>query len=67
MSPFGLLNDPNQSIRFIVDKAMINEAKVEDKLLNFHPIVDFLTTLVSIDDLMKFVKYCGHEIEFADL
>ena len=67
VSPFGLLNDPNQSIRLILDKGMINEAKVEDKLLNFHPIVDFLTTLVSIDDLMKFVKYCGHEIEFADL
>ena len=67
VSPFGLLNDPNQSVRFIVDRAMINEAKVEDKLLNFHPIVDFLTTLVSLDDLMKFVKFCGHEIEFADL
>ena len=67
VSPFGLLNDPNQSIRFIVDKAMINEAKIKDKLLNFHPIVDFLTTLISADDLMKFVKYCGHEIELADL
>ena len=67
VSPFGLINDPEHSVRFIVDKAMVKEAREKDVLLNFHPIVDFLTTLMSVDDLMKFVAYCGHEAELVDL
>ena len=67
VSPFGLINDPEHSVRFIVDKAMVKEAREKDVLLNFHPIVDFLTTLMSVDDLMTFVAHCGHEAELVDL
>ena len=67
VSPFGLINDPKNSIRFIVDRSLVNEAKTRNDLLNFHPFVDFLTTLISCDDLMKFVNYCGHEVELVDL
>ena len=56
VSPFGLINDTEHSVRFVVDKAMVKGAKKKNELLNFHPIVDFLTTLLTIDDLLKFVK-----------
>lgn len=67
VSPFGLINDTELSVRFVVDKAMVKEVKKKNELLNFHPIVDFLTTLVTVDDMLKFVKYCGHKVEMLNL
>ncbi len=64
VSPFGLINDKQNSVKFIVESAL---AQSNGQMLNFHPVVDFLTTLISFDDLMEFVEYTGHSPQFVDM
>ncbi len=64
VSPFGLINDKQNSIKFIVESSL---AQSNGEKLNFHPVVDFLTTLISFDDLMDFVEYTGHIPHFVDM
>lgn len=67
LTPFGLINDPQNTVRFVVDEALLKKAQSSKALLNFHPFVDFLTTLVSFEDLAKFVEFTGHKMELVSL
>jgi Ala-tRNA(Pro) deacylase len=56
VTPFALINDPDARIKVVLDAAML-----EHDQLNFHPLVNTMTTTISSADLLKFVRACGHE------
>ncbi|MFC1854589.1 prolyl-tRNA synthetase associated domain-containing protein [Candidatus Dependentiae bacterium] len=62
VTPFALLNQTSQGIAVILDEKMM-----EHETLNFHPMRNDMTTSVSKDDFIKFVKLCGHTPAIIDL
>ena len=55
VTPFGLINDKNASVNVILDQAMMAHER-----LNFHPLKNDATTTIAADDLLKFIRACGH-------
>jgi Ala-tRNA(Pro) deacylase len=55
VTPFGLINDINNRINVILDEAMMRETP-----LNYHPLKNDATTSIAPDDLITFMKSCGH-------
>jgi len=64
VSPFGLLNDFDKSVKFIIDESLTRN---EYALLNFHPFVEHLTTVITLNDLIKFVEYTDHLVHIVEL
>jgi Ala-tRNA(Pro) deacylase len=56
VTPFGLINDTANRVTVILDEAMMKQAP-----LNYHPLKNDATTAISPDDLLKFIRSCGHE------
>lgn len=63
VTPFGILHDQCHPIRVIIDSSLTNP----DELLNFHPFVPWLTTVIKFSDLNKFVTFCGYHLEVIHL
>ncbi len=55
VSPFGLINDADHRVTFVLDQRL---AAMEP--LNFHPLVNNATTAISAADFAKFVEAAGH-------
>ena len=55
VTAFALINDPECKVRVVLDTAML-----EHKQVNFHPLVNTMTTSISSQDLLRFVAACGH-------
>jgi Ala-tRNA(Pro) deacylase len=55
VTPFGLINDTSQRTNVILDEAMMRQTP-----LNYHPLKNDATTAISPDDLIAFIKSCGH-------
>ena len=51
VTPFGLMNDKNNKIKFFLDKNILNHEKV-----NFHPLVNNLTVSLYTNDFVRFMK-----------
>ncbi|MEL8055691.1 MAG: prolyl-tRNA synthetase associated domain-containing protein [Pseudomonadota bacterium] len=65
VTAFGLINDPDEKVRFIVDAALM-----AFDIVNFHPLTNTATTAISSADLRKFVEATGHtltEVDFTAL
>ncbi|HYI88909.1 MAG TPA: prolyl-tRNA synthetase associated domain-containing protein [Beijerinckiaceae bacterium] len=56
VTPFALLNDADRRVAVVLDAALMTFARV-----NFHPLVNSMTTTVARDDLVAFLKATGHE------
>lgn len=56
VTAFGLVNDRDHRVRFVLDKAL-DDADV----VNFHPLTNTATTAVSRDDLHAFLAAVGVE------
>lgn len=56
VTPFALINDTEQQVRVVLDAKML-----EHELLNYHPLTNEATIAVKRDDLLTFVRACGHE------
>ena len=56
VTPFALINDPAQQVRVVLDEAMMRLDR-----LNFHPLLNTATTTIGRDDLLAFIRSCGHE------
>ncbi|MBC8240755.1 MAG: prolyl-tRNA synthetase associated domain-containing protein [Alphaproteobacteria bacterium] len=56
VTPFALINDPLCRVRVVLDAAMLAHGQV-----NFHPLVNTMTTTIAAADLLRFVRACGHE------
>lgn len=57
VTPFSLINDrAARRVTVVLDAAMMAH-----DLLNYHPLQNTATTAISSEDLLKFVRACGHE------
>jgi Ala-tRNA(Pro) deacylase len=55
VTPFGLINDTAQRVNVILDEAMMRQSP-----LNYHPLRNDATTAILPDDLLAFIRSCGH-------
>jgi Ala-tRNA(Pro) deacylase len=55
VTPFALINDRDHRVTPVFDAAMMELA-----LLNFHPLVNTMTTSISRDQLLAFAAATGH-------
>lgn len=56
VTPFAVLNDGELRVTVILDETLVAHDR-----LNFHPLVNTMTTGIATDDLMAFLKATGHE------
>jgi len=61
VTPFGLINDPDHSVTFVLDERL---AAMDP--LNFHPLVNNATTAIGTADFRKFLEDCGHTVLSVD-
>jgi Ala-tRNA(Pro) deacylase len=55
VTPFGAINDTGSRVTVVLDAAMMEHAT-----LNYHPLVNTMTTSIARDDLVKFLESTGH-------
>jgi Ala-tRNA(Pro) deacylase len=55
VTPFALINDRERRVQVFLDAAMLRQS-----LLNYHPLVNTLTTAIRPADLVRFIEACGH-------
>ncbi len=56
VTPFGALNDKDGRVAIVLDQAMMRHEK-----LNFHPLLNTMTTTIARDDLVRFLQATGHQ------
>jgi Ala-tRNA(Pro) deacylase len=56
VTPFAAINDIAGRVRVVLDAAMLAH-----EVLNFHPLVNTMTTSISRAGLLKFLAATGHE------
>ena len=61
VTAFGLINDADRQVRFVLDKALADSDPV-----NFHPLGNDATTAVSQTDFRKFLAALGVEPMIVD-
>jgi len=57
VSPFGLLNDPEQAVEFFIDEDLLTA-----EFVNFHPNLNDATVELTPADFVKYLKSLGREI-----
>ena len=55
VTPFGAINDTQGRVNVVLDAAMM-----EHETLNYHPLVNTMTTSIARDDLVKFLESTDH-------
>ena len=55
VTPFGAINDAEGRVTVVLDAPMM-----EHEMLNYHPLVNTMTTSIGRDDLIKFLEATGH-------
>ena len=56
VTPFVAINASSLPVKIVLDAALFAHAT-----LNFHPLVNTMTTSIASEDLMKFLRATGHE------
>ena len=56
VTPFGLINDRAGRIQVVLDAEMMAISP-----LNYHPLVNTMTTRIESADLLRFIRATGHE------
>jgi Ala-tRNA(Pro) deacylase len=56
VTPFSIVNDKGGRVTVILDADMMRHER-----LNFHPLENTATTNIAREDLLKFLRACGHE------
>jgi len=56
VTPFAAINDTAGRVTVVLDAAMMRHAT-----LNYHPLINSMTTSIGRDDLLKFLQATGHE------
>jgi Ala-tRNA(Pro) deacylase len=62
VTPFAAVNDAQGAVTVVVDRALLAA-----DLLNFHPLTNEMTIGVSPDDLVRFLRHCGHPPSILDI
>lgn len=55
VTPFGVINDSGLRVQVVLDTGMM-----ENAVLNYHPLVNTMTTSIAREDLVKFLEATGH-------
>lgn len=55
VSPLTLINDPDQKVRLVMDKSLLEEDQI-----NVHPLVNDKTLTMTLGDLEAFLDHTGH-------
>jgi Ala-tRNA(Pro) deacylase len=55
VTPFGAINDGEVRVTVVLDSAMM-----EHETLNYHPLVNTMTTSIARDDLVAFLEATSH-------
>ena len=61
VTPFGLLNDKDDQVKFYFDKNFLSE-----KTINFHPLVNTATINMKIKNLIKFLIEKNKKVNMYD-
>ena len=61
VTAFALINDPEQRVRFVIDKALY-----ESDPINFHPLSNDATTAISRDGFAAFLAALGRTAQVID-
>ena len=56
VTPFGLVNDVERRVTAVLDRALMAHERI-----NCHPLDNTATTTIARDDLLAFLRACGHE------
>ena len=56
VTPFAAINDPAGRVTVVLDAAMMSH-----ETLNFHPLVNTMTTSIGRHDLVRFLAATGHD------
>ncbi len=56
VTPFALINETAAGVTVVVDRAIMDFAEV-----NCHPLENTATTRLRTDDLIRFIRACGHD------
>jgi len=56
VTPFALINDKACRVTVILDADMMRHER-----LNYHPLENTATTNIAREDLVRFIRSCGHE------
>ena len=62
VTPFALINDGAHRVTVILDADMMRYER-----LNYHPLANTATTSIARDDLLRFIRSCGHEPRIVDV
>ena len=62
VTPFALINDPDGRVNVVLDAEMLKY-----DWLSYHPLDNAMTTTIARDDLLAFVRACGHEAQIVAL
>jgi Ala-tRNA(Pro) deacylase len=62
VTAFALINDPERRVRLVVDAELMHRDSI-----NCHPLENTATTNIARDDLLRFVRACGHEPRIVSL
>lgn len=60
VTPFAAINDAERRVSVVLDAAMMEHAT-----LNYHPLVNTMTTSIGRSDLIKFLEATGHPPRIA--
>lgn len=55
VTPFALINDTRQQVIVVLDRKMMEFDKV-----SYHPLVNTATTSLTPNELVQFIRSCGH-------
>jgi Ala-tRNA(Pro) deacylase len=56
VTAFAVINDPNRRVRVVIDAELMQHDSI-----NCHPLENTATTKIARDDLLRFIRACGHE------
>ena len=56
VTPFALINDKARRVTVVLDADMMRHER-----LNYHPLENTATTNIAREDLLRFIRSCGHE------
>lgn len=56
VNAFAPVNDINKQVKVVIDAPLL-----ENELINCHPLINEMTTTISKEDLLRFLKHVDHE------
>jgi Ala-tRNA(Pro) deacylase len=56
VTPFGAINDPHGRVTVVLDATLMAH-----EIVNFHPLINTMTTSIAAPDLVKFLAATGHQ------